>query len=89
MSAQIDVLAVLRGLCTRLDRVNLPGGDIPAQEAAALSVACCNTAYAVAELIEASRRAERLLRDMAEAGFGDPAQADDLRAALANVGGAK
>lgn len=44
---------------------------------------------AVAELIEASRRAERLLRDMAEAGFGDPAQADDLRTALARVGGAK
>jgi hypothetical protein len=41
---------------------------------------------AVAELIRASRRAERLLRDMADAGFGDPAQADELRAALANIG---
>lgn len=42
----------------------------------------------VAELIKASRRAERLLRDMSEAGYGDPAQADDLRAALARIGGA-
>lgn len=45
------------------------------------------TRNAMAKLIEAARRAERLLRDMAEAGFGDPGQADDLRAALARVGG--
>ena len=44
---------------------------------------------AIAKLFEEASRAERLLRDMAEAGFGDPSQADALRTALALVGGAK
>lgn len=40
------------------------------------------------ELISEARRAELLLRDMAQAGFGDPHQADGLRVTLARVGGA-
>lgn len=38
---------------------------------------------AVAELFASAWRAELLLRDMANAGFGDYGPADDLRAALA------
>jgi hypothetical protein len=43
---------------------------------------------AIAKLIDAASRAERLLREMEEAGLGDPSITDDIRAALARVGGA-
>lgn len=75
MSAPVDVLAVLDNATERL------GSTVYAPELR-------EARAAVAELIAASRRAERLLRDMAEAGFGDPAQADGLRTALARIGGA-
>jgi hypothetical protein len=43
---------------------------------------------AVATLALEALRAERALREMAEAGFGDLEQADSLRAALKPFGGA-
>lgn len=48
-----------------------------------------NRSAAVAELIAATWRSELLLRDMADAGFGDHGPANDLRAALDRVGGAQ
>lgn len=44
---------------------------------------------AVKGLMSVARRAERLLLEVAGAGFGDAAQADDLRAAIASVSGAQ
>lgn len=81
MSAPVDVLA------RAVERLRAPHPE-HAQDAAnnAAAIALHEYSAAVAELIAAGKRAERLLRDMADAGFGDPAQADELRAALARVG---
>lgn len=75
MSIPIDVLAVLDALNGNTSTLRL---DADVKRARA----------AVAELIEQATLSERMLRDMADAGFGDPTQADGLRAALARAGGA-
>lgn len=81
---KVDVLAVMDSCITNVECEDCMPPANPEQVAVMFRAARA----AVAELIEASRRAERLLREMADAGFGDPTQADDLRSALTNVGNA-
>lgn len=70
MSAPVDVRVVLADYWRRLD---IPEDLLLVRQA-------------IDDLISEARRAERLLRDMADAGFGAPTQADGLRAALVRAG---
>ncbi len=81
VSGPVDVLAVMNRACTALNDEGLfnPGDDL------------CKARAAVAELIEAVRRAAvaSCRGDDFHPGTIRNADLDALRAALANVGGAK
>lgn len=94
MSAE-DVLAVLDNMLDAAHTASelmdgCPDDDVMAESSDAISAAAVLLGSArndVAQLLGAAKRAARLLREMAAAGFGDPTQADELCAALARCKG--